>query len=132
MPWQWQWQCGGVALPPTATVALGIVNGQIDSEGVQWRVQWAVGLRHREHGRPACAWFGYGLTWPALLPSLPQVRELEGRERLERSRIEARLKLTASKRAADGQAPWRPRGGALGFFGGGGRSGVASLHAVMI
>ncbi|KAG2434073.1 hypothetical protein HXX76_007801 [Chlamydomonas incerta] len=38
-----------------------------------------------------------------------QVRELEGRERLERSRIEARLRLTAAAREADGQPPWRPR-----------------------
>ncbi|GLC47982.1 hypothetical protein PLESTB_000046300 [Pleodorina starrii] len=38
-----------------------------------------------------------------------QVRELEGRERLERSRIEARLRLTAAQRQADGQPPWRPR-----------------------
>ncbi|GFR47899.1 hypothetical protein Agub_g9646, partial [Astrephomene gubernaculifera] len=38
-----------------------------------------------------------------------QVRELEGRERLERSRIEARLRLTAAQRQADGQQPWKPR-----------------------
>ncbi|GIM08475.1 hypothetical protein Vretimale_12482, partial [Volvox reticuliferus] len=46
-----------------------------------------------------------------------QVRELEGRERLERSRIEARLRLTAAQRQADGQPPWRPSTHAPAFSG---------------